>query len=480
MSPASLLRSTSFRLITWYAGMFVVSVAILLSVVYWITRAALEHQLTDSVEREMSVLVEIHNNRGLESSVRAIQRRISDLKPPRRYFLLLSAGGEKIDGNLPPVPPFEGWTILPIPAVAPPPGATDSAAEEGHSIRALGRRLPSGQFLLVGESNFRTTKAKEAILAAAGWGIVITALLAIGGGILLGDGFLRRIEDVNRTSRAIIEGNLSDRVPTRGSGDEMDRLAVNLNAMLDRIESLMVSLKRVSDDIAHDLRTPLSRLRHGLEVARESALAQKDSGPAIEEAIAEVDAILETFAALLRIAQIEAGTRRAAFGEVNLGQLVTDAIQTYGAVAEDRGQQVRAEIAGPVAVQGDRELLTQMIVNLIENSIRHCPPGTRIAVSLARKNGDAVLSVADTGPGIPPPERDKVLRRFYRLEASRTTAGSGLGLALVKAVADLHGASLELTGNDPGLRVVVRFRSRLEDRLQADSKRGVSAYSPAI
>ncbi len=479
MSPASLLRSTSFRLIAWYAGMFVISVAILLSVVYWITRAALEHQLTDSVEREMNVLVEIHNNRGLESSVRAIQRRVADLKPPRRYFLLLSPGGEKVEGNLPAMPVFEGWAVLPIPAAVFP-GVTGATGEDGHSIRALGRRLSSGDVLMVGESDYRTTKATEAILAAAGWGIIITALLAIGGGILLGDGFLRRIEDVNRTSRAIIEGNLSDRVPTRGSGDEMDRLAVNLNAMLDRIESLLESLKRVSDDIAHDLRTPLSRLRHGLEIARESARAQKDCGPAIEEAIVEVDAILETFAALLRIAQIEAGTRRAAFGEVDLGQATADAVQTYAAVAEDRGQQVRAEIGEAAAVQGDRELLTQMIVNLIENSIRHCPPGTQITVSLARENGDAVLCVSDTGPGIPRSERNKVLRRFYRLEASRTTVGSGLGLALVKAVADLHGASLELTNNAPGLRVVVRFRPQLEGRAQPDSARRASAYSPTL
>ncbi len=479
MSLASLLRSTSFRLITWYAGMFVVSVAILLSVVFWITRTALERQLTDAVEREMKVLVEIHHTRGLDSSKRFIQRRVADLKPPRRYFLLQSAAGNKIEGNLPPVPAFDGWAVLPIPVSAAP-VATSVIPEDGHSIQALGRRLPGGDFLVVGESDYRTAKATEAILAAAGWGVFITAVLAIGGGILLGGGFLRRIEEVNRTSRAIIEGNLSDRVPTRGSGDEMDRLAVNLNAMLDRIESLLESLKRVSDDIAHDLRTPLSRLRRGLEIARESARVRADCGPAIEAAIAEVDAILETFAALLRIAQIESGTRRAAFGEVNLGQIAAEAVQTYSAVAEDRGQMVRADIPGAAAVQGDHELLMQMIVNLIENSIRHCPAGTQIAVKIAREGGEAVLSVSDTGPGIPPQERDKVLRRFYRLETSRTTAGSGLGLALVKAVADLHGASLELIGNAPGLRVVVRFSAQPENRSQTESARRVSAYSPAL
>lgn len=481
MSPASLLRSTSLRLIAWYAGMFVISVAILLTVVYWITRAALEQQLTDSIEREMSVLVEIHRVRGLEGVERGIQRRIADLKPPRRYFLLQSASGEKIGGNVPAVLAFEGWSALPIPAIENPGGAAREDSDAGHSIQALGRRLPTGHFLMVGENNYRTIKAKEAIVTAVGWGVAITALLAIAGGILLGKGFLRRIEDVNRTSRAIIDGNLSDRVPTRGSGDEMDRLAVNLNAMLDRIESLMVSVKRVSDDIAHDLRTPLSHLRRRLEIAAEKARTEKDCGPAIEEAIAEVDAILETFAALLRIAQIESGTRRAAFGEVNLGQVATEAVQIYSAVAEDRGQRVKAEISGPAAIQGDRELLTQMIVNLIENSIRHCPAATQITVGFTGENGEAVLSVADTGPGIPPSEREKVLRRFYRLESSRTTSGSGLGLALVKAVADLHGASIELTGNQPGLKVLVRFRSLHEGRQQPESAQRASAsYSPAL
>lgn len=480
MSPASLLRSTSLRLIAWYAGMFVISVAILLSVVYWITRAALEQQLTDSIDREVTVLVEIFRVRGLEGVERGIQRRITDLKPPRRYFLLQSASGEKIEGNLPAMIANEGWGELPIPPdeIAATPLAD---REAGISIMTLGRRLPTGHFILVGENNYRTIKAKEAIVTAVGWGVAITALLAIAGGILLGKGFLLRIEDVNRTSRAIIDGKLSDRVPTRGSGDEMDRLAVNLNAMLDRIESLMESVKRVSDDIAHDLRTPLSRLRHRLEIAAEKARTEKDCRPAIEEAITEVDAILETFAALLRIAQIEAGTRRAAFGTVNLGQVAAEAVQTYSAVAEDRGQRVRAEIGGPMAVQGDRELLTQMVVNLIENSIRHCPAATQITVGFSGENGEAVLSVADTGPGIPPPEREKVFRRFYRLETSRTTSGSGLGLALVKAVADLHGATIELTSNEPGLKVLVRFRSRQDDRRQPESARHPAAsYSPAL
>jgi signal transduction histidine kinase len=235
----------------------------------------------------------------------------------------------------------------------------------------------------------------------------------------------------------------------------MDQLAVNLNAMLDRIQALMESLKRVSDDIAHDLRTPLSRLRHRLEAARGRTGPEGDA--VIEQSLAEVDAILETFSALLRISQIEAGARRAAFAEVSLERILSTLSEAYAPVAEDRGQRLKTVRTAVPPILGDRELLTQMVANLIENSIRHCPPGVEITVALALENGAPLLSIADTGPGIPARERENVLRRFYRLESSRTTPGSGLGLALVKAVADLHGASIELADNSPGLRVTVRF-----------------------
>ena len=220
--------------------MFVVSVAILLSVFYWITSRALDQQLSDSVERETSLMVEVNRRRGIEGTMRGIQVRTADLRSPRRYYLLLDAAGDRLEGNLGTMSPFVGWKNIPIAIEE---GAAASPREQ-HTILALGTRLPSGHFLLVGENDYRTLKAKEAFFVAAGWSIAITALLAICGGILLGRGFLRRIEDVNRTSRAIIDGNLSDRVPTRGSGDEMDQLAVNLNAMLDRIELLLDSLKR--------------------------------------------------------------------------------------------------------------------------------------------------------------------------------------------------------------------------------------------
>ena len=204
MSLASLLRSTGFRLIAWYAGMFVVSVAILLSVFYWITSRALDQQLNDSVERETGLMVEVNRRRGIEGTMRGIQVRTADLRSPRRYYLLQNAAGERLEGNLANMPSFVGWKSIPIASEE----AAGALPGEQHTILALGTRLPSGQFLLVGENDFRTLKAKEAFFVAAGWSIAITVLLAIGGGILLGRGFLRRIEDVNRTSRAIIDGGV--------------------------------------------------------------------------------------------------------------------------------------------------------------------------------------------------------------------------------------------------------------------------------
>ena len=264
----------------------------------------------------------IYGNRGLDSTERAIQRRLADLRSPRRYILLLDASGKRLSGNLPAMSPIEGWTVMEVPREA------SDQPSRGEEMTALGRRLANGEFLLVGENRYRAEKARDAIILAFGWGIAITVLLALGGGALLAVGFLRRIEEINRTSRAIMASNLSDRVPTRGGGDEMDQLAVNLNAMLDRNQALMESLKRVSDDIAHDLRTPLSRLRQRFEVARATVATPEEYGVVMDQAMAEVDAILETFAAVLRIAQIESGTRRASFSDVNLEAIVSTVAET--------------------------------------------------------------------------------------------------------------------------------------------------------
>jgi signal transduction histidine kinase len=457
VSPRSFLRSTSFRLLAWYGAVYGVSIIALLSIVYWITLASLNQGLRESVEREARVLVDLYESRGVNSVVHAIQLRLVDLRPPRRYYLLQDEAGQRIAGNLPPIEPAEGEFELPATSLVPELPVKADDLSYSYPATARGHILRNGEFLLVGENRFRTMKAQEAIVEAFGWGIAITLLLAAGGGVVLVAGFLRRIESINRTARSIMDGDLSQRMPTRNREDEMDQLAVNLNSMLDRIQALMESLKRVSDDIAHDLRTPLSRLRHRLEDARGMGEAGRES--VIEQSISELDGILETFSALLRIAQIESGARRAAFSEARLGQIVSAVSETYIPVAEDRGQCLEAAVESVPTIHGDRELLTQLVANLIENAIRHCPAGVKISVNLHQNAGVPTLCIADTGPGIPASEHESVFRRFYRLESSRTTPGSGLGLALVKAVADLHGAAVELSDNHPGLRVTVRFSS---------------------
>lgn len=458
--PVSFFRSTSFRFLAWYAAIFGISVAMLFFIVYVITLAALDRQRSDSVEREMQVLSDLYRERDVESVIRAIQLRVVDLRPPRRYYLLQDVHGTRIAGNLPPMTPAEGEVILPVASLFPNRNTKSEDPLDAYPVMALGRHLENGGFLLVGENQYRAVKAREAIIRAFSWGIAITVLLAASGGMALGAGFLRRIEEINRTAQSIMEGDLSKRVPARGGGNEMDQLALNLNAMLDRIQMLMESVKRVSDDIAHDLRTPLSRLRHQLESARSKMVAGEDA--VIEQSITELDSILETFSALLRIAQIEAGARKAAFSCVDLVQLVNSVTEAYAPVAEDRGQKLEALVEHGAQIHGDRELLTQLVANLIENPLRHCPAGIVITVGLRQEAGATLLYVADTGPGIPASEREKVFRRFYRLETSRTTPGNGLGLSIVKAIADLHGAAVDLSDNQPGLRITIRFSAAAE------------------
>jgi signal transduction histidine kinase len=244
-------------------------------------------------------------------------------------------------------------------------------------------------------------------------------------------------------------------VPVRGSRDDLDRLTLTLNRMLDRNAALMESLKQVSSDVAHDLRTPLTRLRQRLEAG---LAAPAERAQALEGALADLDSILETFAALLRIAQIEGGARRAAFRECDLSGIAATVVEAFAPSAEDQKQSLALTAPAPVSVDGDRELLTQMLVNLVENALRHAGAGTRIVVATAREaDGGAVLSVTDDGPGVPEAERRRVFDRFYRLERSRTTPGSGLGLAMAAAAAKLHGADIELRDAAPGLEARVRF-----------------------
>jgi signal transduction histidine kinase len=268
---------------------------------------------------------------------------------------------------------------------------------------------------------------------------------------------LRRIEAINRTSREIMAGDLARRVPASGSGDDIDQLAQNLNAMLDRIEGLMEGIRHVSEGVAHDLRSPLTRLRNRLETARLSGRDPEDQRRLIDASIADADLLLATFNALLRIAEAQSGRARAGFTAVDLTILARDVVELYEPVAHEKDQQLIAAIDADVTAMGDRHLLSQAFANLIDNAIKYTPAAGRIEVALRATPAGAAFSIADNGPGVPTEYRDKVLERFFRLDPSRSTPGTGLGLSLVAAVVELHAANLLLEDNRPGLRITIAF-----------------------
>ncbi|MBL8659105.1 MAG: HAMP domain-containing protein [Rhodospirillales bacterium] len=456
MSLNRVFRTTGFRLAALYAGLFGLSVLVLLAVIYWITGSALSQQFAASIEAEVAALVEDYNRGGLQSAAGAIDQLLASRVHRKAVYLLLDRNGRKVAGDLPERSPQFGWQKLPAPRE---PGERRNERDDdgAHQLIALGVALPDESFLLVGRDTFPIAEVEEAIVRTFGWAFGITAVLAVIGGGVLSLSFLRRVDAINRTTRAIIEGRLTDRVPTRGTNDELDRLAFNLNEMLDRVQALMESLRQVSSDIAHDLRTPLARLRQRLEGARLKARTIPEYEIAVDDAIADCDAILRIFAALLRIAQIEAGTRKAAFSTVDLSRVAQSIADAYGAVAEDGGRSLSAEIAPDVRVLGDRELLTQMLANLVENAICHTPAGARIQLVLCQGAQGPLATIADTGPGIPAEAREMVFKRFARLDRSRSDAGSGLGLSLVAAVAEIHGIAVTLRDAEPGLKVVLDF-----------------------
>jgi signal transduction histidine kinase len=445
--PPRVLRTATFRLAALYVLLFATSVAVLGVVVYLVTAAALERRLDARIAGEMAVLKSTFQTGGLarlEAEVRTHQQT----RPAGPLdYLVLGAGGAPLAGDLPIVPTQLGWSNV---------DHKESDGDISHR-RVLTAALAGGAQLAIAADRERIDEVEEAIFN--GFASAFGAVIALGsiGGIALSLVLLKRVETIRRTAEAIIAGDLTQRVPMRGTNDDLDRLSHTLNRMLDRIAELMESLRQVSADIAHDLKTPLARLRHRLETAQKQSQSADEPSASIEAAIDQVDEILGIFGALLRIAQIESGTRRAGFRELDLSALFANVVDAFAPVAEDAGKRLDAKIKPAIGFFGDRELLTQMLANLVENAIRHTPANTRIEVSLGSDHDHIVGIVSDNGPGAPAEERERIFQRFYRLECSRSTPGSGLGLSLVKAVADLHGIALDVRNAEPGLQIVMRF-----------------------
>jgi signal transduction histidine kinase len=431
-----------------YAAMFSLSGLAVFAIVAWLVGSFMVEQLDATVANE---LAEVQADAGSQDT-QVLKRVITGLtvNSPGIYYLMQAPDGQVIAGNMTAIEPRPGLRSLEW---------THQAPERRSigGIRGRGIVLPDGTYLFVGISDYQLGEVREVILRTFLVGLGVTVVLAVAGGLAMSYGVLRRVETVSRASRAIMAGDLTQRMAMRGTDDEFDHLSSSLNAMLDRIHDLMLGLQQVSSDIAHDLRTPLTRLRQRLELARRREDTVEGMRASMDAAIRNVDGILETFGALLRIAQIEAGTRRSGFQPVALSVLLGELIEAYQPVTDERAQRLEARITPDLWVVGDPELLTQMFANLIDNAVVHVPTGAELFVSAAPSQHGVRIVIEDTGPGIPVEYRQAVLQRFYRLDRSRATPGSGLGLSLVSAVANLHDCTLDLEDNAPGLRCVLVF-----------------------
>jgi signal transduction histidine kinase len=446
-----LLKSASFRFTAAYVGLFIVSVGILAGLVYFSATSELERTIHVRIAVESDALRAEYARGGTDQLLQAIAERQRSRLIGGLDYALYDGNGKRLFGNLSAVPCTKGWVTF----SGPPDG--DEPAGELEKLGVLVTPLPNGHCLLVGDDIGKIRKFGSLILDSFGWVLLVTVMLAVAGGIFLSSRVLRRIETINRTAEAIIEGDISRRIPRRGTPDDLDRLAATLNRMLDRMTGLMESLRHISNDVAHDLRTPLGRLRQALEEAGRTASSPDEFRTAIDRAVAEVDGILDTFGAILRIAQIESGSRRSGFQRLLLSELVADVCETYAPSIEDAGKTLRTEIQPDLWIHGDRELLVQSLANLLENAIAHTPAGALVTVSLNHPPEGIELNVADNGFGVSEAERKQIFKRFYRVERSRSAAGNGLGLSIVAAVAELHAAKLSADDNHPGLKIGVVF-----------------------
>ena len=392
-----LLRTESFRLTAIFAAIIIGAMLILMSLVYAITHEAFHTQLQNSIAHDIASIKDGFRSQGVSEVKEVIHQRLFGAHGTD-YFLLQTASRTKLAGNLPAMAPIAGKRRMPLPR------PITGESDEDHEIVGRGLFLTPKLYIFVGRDLYLATAAEESVLHTFGWVLAATLFVALAGGILLSNSFLGRMDTITKTCRAIMAGHFSDRIPDRGTRDEFDQLVRTINAMLDRISALMENVQQISGDIAHDLRTPLTRLRHRLEAAHNDASSVEDYGQAVEQAIAESETILTTFSALLRIGQIESGVADIVFETVDLSALLAELGDIYRPAAEDGGHALKTQIASQVTVLGDKALLTQLFANLIENAMTHTPSGGTITVSLGRTAGQVVASVGDSGPGIPADE----------------------------------------------------------------------------
>jgi signal transduction histidine kinase len=426
----------------------------LIGYVYWSTERFVLTRADQAIAAEHAALTTLDARAGRSGLVAAIERHVSDRRFGDRVYLLADPALKPIVGNLaawPAAPPnAEGWASFTAPDWKP-----DATARP--LLRTRVTTLPDGSHLLTGRDIGDLAGFARSMDIALALGVVLVFMLAAVATVTVTRRTVGRIEAVNATSRAIMQSGLGQRIPLRGTADEWDKLAENLNQMLDRIEALMGEVKQVSDNVAHDLRTPLTRMRGRLEKAATRPRRAVDDQALITDTMADLDGVLRMFASLTRIAQIETSDRVAAFRAVNLAEVASEVVELFDAAAEDKGVRLATSGDARVLVTGDRDLLFDAMANLVDNAIKHGRDAGKVTVAVTHGESGATIAIADDGPGIPAHEMPHVLKRFYRLERSRRTPGNGLGLALVSAVARLHGARLELIDAAPGLVVRLQF-----------------------
>jgi signal transduction histidine kinase len=447
-----LVKTTTFRLAVLYTAVFAGSVGALFVFVFINTSVFAEQQTEAAIEAEVKGFQDTFRREGVGGLVSAINRRIDPNTRTDGIYLLINPNQQRLAGNLTAWPDdveaddlWINFSIVDLQAAEP--GLAD--------VRGLQFLIPGGYRLMVGRDIREARAFRAQLLRSLNIGLGITIALGVVGGLLFSRSIMGRVEDITQTCRRIMRGDLSQRIDSTGQSDELSRLSDSVNEMLDQIEHLMSGLREVSDNVAHDLRTPLNRLRVRLEIAANNATDEKEKEE-IEEAIADADGLLATFASLLRIARAEASLRRS-FGPLQLGSIIEDVVDLYQPLAEEKGVEFGSNIDFSVTGWGDSNLVAQALANLTDNAVKYTPEGGNVSISLKAENGSAVLEITDSGPGIPASHRDKVFERLYRLDDSRSTPGSGLGLSLVRAVARSHGLSVTLSDNAPGLAVSVVF-----------------------
>ncbi|HKJ09216.1 MAG TPA: ATP-binding protein [Gammaproteobacteria bacterium] len=458
LTAPRLLKTTAFRLSLLFAVLYSLLMAGACGFIYWASTSYIDHDIDVELQAEATGLVHLFSSGGREDLVTALQQRARYGPRFSHQYLLLGPRDEEIAGNLrtwPATAASEGWHTFAVPRRPSDPRDGDSEPEY---VRARTVALAGGYHLLVGESLDAEREVKEHIFGVVAGAIGFSVIVAMGLGVLMGRSVLSRIDAVSHAAGEVMGGELSRRLPVSARSDEFDELAARLNAMLERIEQLMSAMRQVTDNVAHDLRSPLNRIRNQLEVTLLESRNESDYRTAIETAVQEADGLIRTFNALLSIAQAEAGVRRNSWHDVDLSALGEDLAELYGAVAEEQGLAFHSELTPDVHIQGNRDLLAQALSNLLENAMKYTPAGGRVSLRVNRSGGAAQIEVTDSGPGIPAPERERVMQRFVRLDPARSSPGNGLGLSLVRAVAHLHRAAVQLDDNRPGLKVTMVFR----------------------